>query len=119
MLETEKLNNTQPVVVTACFRKQENTILINLPLSFCKQHSLQPKCKVYYFTKNDNIYFSIQQPQFRKFIARRTQWHGLGYLRVPMPIQLRKKYQLDHISKYCFYPIDKNTYVLLDKEKIQ
>ena len=75
--------------------KKRNTAYISFVKDFRKLVTL-PK-EIYFWELNGSIYFSFRRHLIARNIRRRVQGVGRNRvcLRVPIPIQLRRKYDLD------------------------
>lgn len=88
--------------LTVCrleLRPSQNTLMVHIPSSFPEYSNLKKGQNVYFIDAGNCIKFSTTEIEHNVFFDRRIQWYGHGrykYLRVPLPIQLRKKYRLDN-----------------------
>lgn len=77
----------------------QNNLLMNIPVTFPEYELLTPSLKCYFYVKNNEIHFSLNEPRHYICIRRTIQWYGTNeqkYFRTPVPVQYRKKYNLDH-----------------------
>lgn len=76
----------------------QNNLLMNIPVTFPEYELLAPSLKCYFYVKNNEIHFSLNEPRHYNCIKRTIQWYGTNeqkYFRTPVPVQYRKKYNLD------------------------
>ena len=98
-LEDQIQSLNKPLIL--CKLKQvpsQNNLLMNLPVTFPNYSNLEPSQKVYFYVKNNEIHFNLEEPRHYTSIRRTLQWYGTNeqkYFRTPIPVQYRKKYLLD------------------------
>lgn len=98
-LEDQIQSLNKPLIL--CKLKQvpsQKNLLMNIPVTFPNYSALKPTQKVYFYVKNEEIHFSLNEPKHYTSIRRSLQWYGTNeqkYFRTPVPIQYRKKYLLD------------------------
>lgn len=88
--------------LTVCSVKyfyKTNTLFLHIPATFPDYANLTPGQTIYFNDLNNKIYISLKEPKIKSNITRKLQWYGnqgpYMYFKIPIPIQLRKKYKLD------------------------
>lgn len=89
--------------LTVCkvsFKYKGNTLFLYIPAIFPDYDKIKENQPIYFSELNNQIYISLTEPTIKNFTVRKVQWYGNGhqirYFRVPVPIQLRKKFKLDN-----------------------
>lgn len=95
------------------YQAGRNTILINLPVKFIKDTELKASQTMYFYERDNKIYLSLVEPIFKEYYKRNAQTFRAGfYKKVPLPIQLRKKYLINNNQKITITQKDKINYLI-------
>ena len=102
LLETTENLENKLTVCNISYLYKQNTLLLHIPATFPDYESLKPGQIIYFTDINNQIYLSITEPKIKSNITRKLQWYGnqgpYMYFKVPIPIQLRKKFKLDKFT---------------------
>lgn len=103
LLESIENLEQRLTVCSVAYQYKQNTLFIRIPATFPEYSELIPGQTIYFTDLNNKIYLSLIEPKIKSVITRKLQWYGnqgpYTYYKIPIPIQLRKKYKLDKYTK--------------------
>ena len=99
LLETTESLENKLTVCGVNYLYKQNTLFLHIPATFPDYTELNPGQTIYFIDINNKIYLSLVEPKLKNNLTRKLQWYGnqgpYKYYKIPVPIQLRKKFKLD------------------------